>query len=81
VEYYYFLKILLCQVLLSGLRNINLLFQRFNAFKYHWSENRVPVILEVNQGSLDQVDPATRRKLCSYDYKDMEGLTQVGYTN
>ena len=37
----------------------------------------MPVILAVNQGSLDQVDPATNRKLCSYDYKDMEGLTQI----
>ncbi len=35
------------------------------------------MILAVNQGSLDQVDPASNRVLCSYDYKDMEGLTQV----
>ncbi|KAK0045772.1 dnaJ subfamily C member 13-like isoform X1 [Biomphalaria pfeifferi] len=48
--------------------------RRFNCFKHHWSENRVPVILEVNQGSLDQVEPATNKKLCSYDYKDIEGL-------
>lgn len=51
--------------------------QRFNAYKYHWSDNRVPVILEVNQGSLDQLDGTDRRLLCSYDYKDLEGLTQV----
>ncbi|XP_005092836.1 dnaJ homolog subfamily C member 13 isoform X2 [Aplysia californica] len=51
--------------------------KRFNCFKAHWSENRVPVILEVNQGSLDQLDPSTNRKLCSYDYKDIEGLTLV----
>ena len=54
-------------------------FQRFNAFKHHWSDSRVPVILEVNQGSLDQIDPATNKILCSYDYKDMEGLIQVTY--
>ncbi|XP_064647249.1 dnaJ homolog subfamily C member 13-like isoform X1 [Lineus longissimus] len=51
--------------------------KRFNAYKCHWSETRVPVILEVNQGSLDQLHPATGCCLCSYDYKDMEGLTQV----
>ncbi|KAL8571849.1 DnaJ subfamily C member 13 [Nucella lapillus] len=51
--------------------------RRFNAYKYHWSENRVPVILEINQGSLDQVDPTSNRVLCSYNYKDIEGLTQV----
>ena len=37
----------------------------------------MPVILAVNQGSLDQIDPASNRVLCSYDYKDMEGLAQV----
>lgn len=52
-------------------------FQRFNAYKYHWSDSRVPVILEVNPGSLDQVDPASNRLLCGYDYKDMEGFVQV----
>ena len=52
--------------------------RRFNAYKYHWSENRVPVILEVNQGSLEQIDPTSNRVLCSYSYKDMEGLTLVG---
>ncbi|GAB1606314.1 dnaJ homolog subfamily C member 13-like isoform X2 [Argonauta hians] len=49
--------------------------KRFNAFKYHWSETRVTVILEVNSASLDQLDPVTNRLLASYDYKDMEGLT------
>lgn len=51
--------------------------KRFNAFKHHWSENRVPVILEANHSSLDQLDPSSNRLLASYDYKDMEGLTQV----
>jgi len=53
--------------------------QRFNAYKYHWSDKRVAVILEVNPASLDQVDPATRRTLCSYDYKDIEGFAVVCY--
>ncbi|BFZ15550.1 hypothetical protein BsWGS_18589 [Bradybaena similaris] len=51
--------------------------RRFNCFKHHWSEKRVPIILEVNQGSLDQVDPSTNRKLCTYDYKDLEGLAHI----
>ncbi|XP_025080789.1 dnaJ homolog subfamily C member 13-like isoform X2 [Pomacea canaliculata] len=51
--------------------------RRFNAYKYHWSEKRVPVILEVSQGSLDQIDATTSRVLCSYDYKDIEGMRQV----
>ncbi|KAL5005925.1 hypothetical protein ScPMuIL_017083 [Solemya velum] len=54
--------------------------KRFNAYKHHWSDNRVPVLLQINQGSLDQIDPATNKVLVAYDYKDMEGLTQVtGY--
>ncbi|XP_056011194.1 dnaJ homolog subfamily C member 13-like isoform X2 [Ostrea edulis] len=51
--------------------------KRFNAFKYHWSDNRVPIILEVNQGSVDQIDTVTNRVLASYDYKDMEGITHI----
>ena len=38
--------------------------QKFNCYKYHWSDNRVPVILAVNQGSLDQIDPSSNRVLC-----------------
>ncbi|XP_069107344.1 LOW QUALITY PROTEIN: dnaJ homolog subfamily C member 13-like [Argopecten irradians] len=59
---------------------VNKTTKRFNAFKCHWSENRVPVILEVNPGSLDQIDASqqnTNKTLCSYLYKDMEGLAQV----
>lgn len=50
---------------------------RFNAYKYHWSDTRLPVVLEVTPCSLDQIDPTTRQKLCSYDYKEMEGVVQV----
>ncbi|KAK3083199.1 hypothetical protein FSP39_016526 [Pinctada imbricata] len=56
---------------------VNNTSKRFNAFKHHWSDNRVSVVLEVNQGSLDQIEASTNRKLCSYDYKDMEGLCQI----
>jgi len=57
--------------------SVRICTQRYNAYKYHWSEKRLPVILEVNFASLDQVDPSTRRTLCSYDYKDIEGLAMV----
>lgn len=50
---------------------------RFNAFKYHWSDTRLPVVLEVTPCSLDQIDPTTSEKLCSYDYKEIEGVVQV----
>eukprot|EP00795_Rhopilema_esculentum_P013369 gene13369-4225_t len=48
---------------------------RYNAFKHHWSDNRVSTILQVTACSLDQISPSTNKKLCSYDYKDMEGIT------
>lgn len=50
--------------------------KRFNAYKYHWSEKRVNVLLEVNQASLDQIHP-NGKVIGSYNYKDMEGLTQL----
>ena len=53
------------------------IFQNFNAFKHHWSDNRIPVILRVTPCSLDQVDRATNKVLCSYDYKDIDGLSEV----
>ncbi|XP_039252268.2 dnaJ homolog subfamily C member 13-like isoform X1 [Styela clava] len=54
--------------------------QRFNARKHHWSDTRLPVLLEVGAGSLHQLDPTSSRVLASYDYKDIEGFTEVsGY--
>ncbi|KAK3742179.1 hypothetical protein QZH41_012074 [Actinostola sp. cb2023] len=50
---------------------------KFNAYKYHWSDNRLPVVLVVTSCSLDQVDTHTQTKLCSYDYKDIEGVALV----
>ncbi|KAL3854398.1 hypothetical protein ACJMK2_013668 [Sinanodonta woodiana] len=55
----------------------NKISKRFNAYKHHWSDNKVPIILELNASSLDQLDPSTGRRLCSYDYKDLEGLTRL----
>ena len=63
--------------MVKGLLFVLSLLQRFNARKHHWSDSRVPLILEVSNCSLDQIDPASGRRLCSYDYKDMEGLTLV----
>ncbi|KAK6166630.1 hypothetical protein SNE40_023278 [Patella caerulea] len=56
---------------------VNTTTKRFNAYKLHWSDNRVPLILEINHGSLDQIDPASNKVICSYDYKDIEGLVQI----
>ncbi|XP_031784415.1 dnaJ homolog subfamily C member 13 isoform X2 [Nasonia vitripennis] len=55
---------------------------RFPAYKHHWSDTRLPVVLEVTPYSLDQLDPATNMVLASYYYKDFEGLVTVkDYTN
>ncbi|ESP01914.1 hypothetical protein LOTGIDRAFT_238096, partial [Lottia gigantea] len=61
----------------SKFAEINRSSKRFNAYKLHWSDTRVPILLEVNEGSVDQIDPASQRILCSYDYKDIEGLVQL----
>eukprot|EP00794_Sanderia_malayensis_P017835 gene17835-19618_t len=50
---------------------------RYNAFKHNWSDNRVSTILQVTACSLNQINPANNKVLCSYDYKDMEGVTMV----
>lgn len=50
---------------------------RYNAYKHHWSDNRVPIILQITASSLDQVDPTTNKLICSYEYKDLEGLAEV----
>ncbi|XP_023212063.1 dnaJ homolog subfamily C member 13-like, partial [Centruroides sculpturatus] len=46
----------------------------YNAYKYHWSDNRIPVVLEIGQAALEQKDSKTGKVLAFYDYKDMEGL-------
>ncbi|XP_043463949.1 dnaJ homolog subfamily C member 13 [Leptopilina heterotoma] len=50
---------------------------KFSAYKHHWSDTRLPVVLEVTSFSLDQLDPATNMILASYCYKDFEGLASV----
>ncbi|KAJ8925386.1 hypothetical protein NQ315_009217 [Exocentrus adspersus] len=50
---------------------------RYQAYKHHWSDIRLPVILEVTPYSLDQLDPATNKVLASYNFKDFEGICTV----
>ncbi|XP_064489524.1 dnaJ homolog subfamily C member 13-like [Ornithodoros turicata] len=50
---------------------------RFNAMKHHWSEQTVPVILEVTEISVNQIDGQTGRLLACYYYKDVVGLSSV----
>lgn len=51
--------------------------QRFHAYKHHWSDVRLPTLLEVTPYSLEQLDPATNKVLASYCYKDFEGICTV----
>ncbi|XP_023012432.2 receptor mediated endocytosis 8 isoform X1 [Leptinotarsa decemlineata] len=50
---------------------------RYQAYKHHWSDVRLPVILEVTSFSLDQLDPTTNEILASYHFKDFEGICTV----
>ncbi|XP_017781227.1 PREDICTED: dnaJ homolog subfamily C member 13 [Nicrophorus vespilloides] len=50
---------------------------RYNAYKHHWSDVRLPVILEVTPYSLDQLDPTTNHVLASYFFKDMVGFIVI----
>ncbi|XP_046397209.1 dnaJ homolog subfamily C member 13 [Ischnura elegans] len=49
----------------------------YNAYKLHWSETRLPVMLRVGAASLDQLDPTTKVLLASYPYYKMESLLEV----
>ncbi|XP_074170185.1 dnaJ homolog subfamily C member 13 [Rhinolophus sinicus] len=51
--------------------------RRYNCYKHHWSDTRKPVILEVTPGGFDQINPATNRVLCSYDYRNIEGFVDL----
>ncbi|KAF7280153.1 hypothetical protein GWI33_006329 [Rhynchophorus ferrugineus] len=50
---------------------------RYQAYKHHWSDIRLPILLEVTPYSLDQLDPTTNTILASYMYKDFEGICTV----
>lgn len=51
--------------------------RRYNCYKHHWSDTRKPVVLEVTPGGFDQINPATNRVLCSYDYRNIEGFVDL----
>ncbi|XP_019866686.2 dnaJ homolog subfamily C member 13 [Aethina tumida] len=50
---------------------------KYHAYKHHWSDVRLPIILEITPYSLDQLDPATNLVLASYNFKDFEGICTV----
>ncbi|KAB0803499.1 hypothetical protein PPYR_00469 [Photinus pyralis] len=50
---------------------------RFHAYKHHWSDTTLPVMLEITPYSLDQLDPTTNHVLASYCFKDFEGICQI----
>ncbi|XP_060515817.1 dnaJ homolog subfamily C member 13 [Cylas formicarius] len=50
---------------------------RYQAYKHHWSDIRLPVLLEVTPYSLDQLDPTTSSVLASYHFKDFEGICTI----
>jgi DnaJ family protein C protein 13 len=50
---------------------------RYHAYKHHWSDVRLPIVLEVTPYSLDQLDPATNHVLASYCFKDFEGICTI----
>ncbi|KAK9875337.1 hypothetical protein WA026_007733 [Henosepilachna vigintioctopunctata] len=50
---------------------------RYHAYKHHWSDVRLPIVLEVTSHSLDQLDPTSNVVLASYNFKDFEGICLV----
>lgn len=46
----------------------------YKAYKYHWSDTRLPTMLEVTPYSLDQLDPTSNQVIASYFYKDLNGV-------
>ncbi|XP_047664694.1 dnaJ homolog subfamily C member 13 isoform X2 [Tachysurus fulvidraco] len=51
--------------------------RRYNCYKHHWSDARKMVGLEVTPGGIDQIDLHTNRVICSYDYRCIEGFSEV----
>ncbi|XP_065077705.1 dnaJ homolog subfamily C member 13 isoform X2 [Ochlerotatus camptorhynchus] len=54
-----------------------LVSQKFDAFKHHWSGTTLPAVLEVTPSSLDQLDPTTNTVLASYNYKDIDNIVGI----
>lgn len=51
--------------------------QNHFAYKYHWSENRVSVLLQCGPHALHQIHPSNHKILASYFYKDMKQIFDV----
>ncbi len=58
-------------------KNVRFFFQNYYGYKYHWSENRVGVVLQACPHALYQVDPNSQKVLASYFYKDIRQLYHV----
>lgn len=50
---------------------------RYNCYKYHWSEKKVQVILEVGFSGITQYNPETGNVITSYLFKDVDGLLSM----
>lgn len=57
------------------------MFQKYQAYKHHWSGISLPTVLEVTPCSVDQLDPTTNSVLASYNYKDINGVIGMKSTN
>ena len=51
--------------------------QKFTAFKHHWSERKVGLILEVGVCGIQQIDPIKQSVVTTYYYKDIDNLILV----
>ena len=56
---------------------IFLLFKVWFGYKYHWSEQRISVLLRADPHALHQCNPQTKKILASYYYKDIVGIYDV----
>ena len=46
-----------------------------DAFKYHWSGIKLPIILEVSSVGVVQLEPTTRQPLAIYGFHEIDGLS------
>ncbi|KAF8773592.1 DnaJ subfamily C member 13 like protein [Argiope bruennichi] len=49
----------------------------YRASKLHWSDNPLPVILELGPASIIQKDATSGNEIASYDYKNIEKLVPI----
>ena len=51
--------------------------QKFTAYKHHWSERKIGLILEVSVCGIQQIDPIKQSIITTYYYKDIDNLIPV----